>query len=50
MGQAECAEYIADRNIEVDQLFTDRYASLNEAEEAYRLFDKQTAGKGVFLL
>ena len=29
---------------------TQRYASLDEAEEAYRLFDTQTTGKGVFLL
>lgn len=50
MGQADCAEYIADRGIQVDRLFTDRYTSLTQAEDAYRLFDTQTTGKGVFLL
>jgi len=32
----------------VERLFTHRY-SLDQAEEAYRLFDRQTTGKGVFL-
>ena len=49
-GQAECARYVAERGIDVDHLFTQRYTSLDEAEEAYRLFDTQTTGKGVFLL
>ena len=49
-GQAECARYVAERGIDVDHLFTQRYSSLDEAEEAYRLFDTQTTGKGVFLL
>ena len=48
--QAECARYVAERGIDVDHLFTQRYSSLDEAEEAYRLFDTQTTGKGVFLL
>ena len=48
-GQADCAEFIADRNIELDKLFTQRY-QLDQAEEAYKLFDTQTTGKGVFLL
>jgi threonine dehydrogenase-like Zn-dependent dehydrogenase len=47
-GQADCAEFIADRNIPVAKLFTDRWR-LEEAEAAYRLFDRQTTGKGVFL-
>lgn len=49
MGQAECARYIAERNIAVDKLFTDRW-KLEQAEEAYRLFDSQSTGKGVFLM
>jgi 2-desacetyl-2-hydroxyethyl bacteriochlorophyllide A dehydrogenase len=49
VGQAECAQFIADRNIEVDDLFTHRW-KLDQAEEAYRLFDQQTSGKGVFLM
>jgi threonine dehydrogenase-like Zn-dependent dehydrogenase len=47
--QAECARFIADRGIEVERLFTHRYA-LDQAAEAYELFDTQTTGKGVFLL
>jgi threonine dehydrogenase-like Zn-dependent dehydrogenase len=46
VGQAECARYIADRAIEIDALFTHRW-KLEEAVEAYRLFDAQTSGKGV---
>ena len=47
--QAECARFIADRKIAVDGLFTHRW-QLAQAEEAYRLFDTQTSGKGVFLM
>jgi len=49
VGQAECARYIADRRIPVERLFTHRYR-LDQAAEAYKLFDTQTTGKGVFLL
>lgn len=49
MGQADCARFVADRRIDVDHLFTHRW-QLSQAEEAYRLFDRQTAGKGVFLM
>jgi threonine dehydrogenase-like Zn-dependent dehydrogenase len=48
VGQAECARFVADRGIAVDQLFTHRWR-LDQTEEAYRLFDAQTAGKGVIL-
>jgi len=48
VGQADCAEFIADRGIKVDNLFTDRWR-LDQADEAYRRFDTQTTGKGVFL-
>jgi threonine dehydrogenase-like Zn-dependent dehydrogenase len=48
IGQAECAQYVADRGVEVDKLFTHRWR-LDQAEEAYRLFDAQTAGKGVIM-
>ncbi|MSQ54966.1 MAG: iditol 2-dehydrogenase [Betaproteobacteria bacterium] len=46
VGQAACAQFVADRGIDVDKLFTHRW-KLSQAEEAYRLFDTQTAGKGV---
>ena len=49
MGQAECAQFVADRKIDVEHLFTHRW-TLDQAEEAYRLFDTQTTGKGVFLM
>ena len=49
VGQADCARFVADRRIKVDDLFTHRW-KLDQAEEAYRLFDQQTSGKGVFLM
>ena len=48
VGQAECARYVADRGIDVDRLFTHRWR-LDQAEEAYRVFDAQSSGKGVIL-
>jgi threonine dehydrogenase-like Zn-dependent dehydrogenase len=47
-GQAECAEFVADRNLDVEKLFTHRW-KLEQAEEAYKLFDTQTTGKAVIL-
>ena len=47
-GQAECAEFVADRNVDVEKLFTHRW-KLEQAEEAYKLFDTQTTGKAVIL-
>lgn len=48
VGQAACARFIADRHIPVEKLFTHRYR-LDQAVEAYNLFDTQSTGKGVFL-
>ena len=48
IGQGKCAEYVADREIVLDRLFTHRW-KLDQAKEAYELFDKQTSGKGVIL-
>jgi threonine dehydrogenase-like Zn-dependent dehydrogenase len=48
-GQAECANFAATRNVHVDDIFTDRW-SLDQADEAYKTADSQTAGKGVFLI
>ncbi len=48
VGQAECARYVADRGVAVDQLFTHRW-KLEQAVEAYQLFDTQSEGKGVIL-
>jgi threonine dehydrogenase-like Zn-dependent dehydrogenase len=47
-GQADCAQFVADRKIDVGKLFTHRWR-LDQAEEAYRLFDKQRDGKGVIV-
>ncbi|HEY2531483.1 MAG TPA: zinc-binding dehydrogenase [Xanthobacteraceae bacterium] len=47
--QAECAQFVADREIAVEHLFTHRW-ELSQADEAYRLFDRQTSGKGVFIM
>lgn len=46
-GQAECARFVVDRGVDVDALFTHRWR-LEQAAEAYALFDQQSAGKGVF--
>ncbi len=48
-GQADCADFIAERGIDIDSLFTHEF-TLDQAEEAYKLFDTQTTGKGVFLM
>ena len=47
VGQADCARYVADRGIDIEQPFTHRF-ELDQASEAYELFDQQTTGKGVF--
>jgi threonine dehydrogenase-like Zn-dependent dehydrogenase len=48
-GQADCARFVVERKVEVERLFTHRW-KLEQAEEAYHLFDRQTTGKGVFLM
>ena len=48
VGQAECARFIADRTLPLGRLLTHRF-TLEQAEAAYRLFDTQTTGKGVFV-
>jgi 2-desacetyl-2-hydroxyethyl bacteriochlorophyllide A dehydrogenase len=47
--QAECATFCVERNIDVDALFTHKW-TLDQADAAYKLFDKQADGKGVFLI
>jgi threonine dehydrogenase-like Zn-dependent dehydrogenase len=49
VGQAECAQFIAERNIEVDRIYTHRW-SLAQAPEAYEQFDRGVGGKGVFVM
>ena len=48
-GQADCARFVVERKVDVERLFTHRW-KLDQADEAYRLFDTQTTGKGVFLM
>ena len=48
LGQGECAKFVADRKVDVDRLFTHQW-QLQQAREAYQLFDQQSSGKGVFL-
>jgi threonine dehydrogenase-like Zn-dependent dehydrogenase len=47
--QSECAQFCVDRKVDVDKLFTHRW-TLDQADDAYKLFDKQADGKGVFLI
>jgi threonine dehydrogenase-like Zn-dependent dehydrogenase len=47
--QADCARFSVERGIDVDRLFTHRWR-IDQAEQAYQLFDKQVDGKGVFLM
>ena len=46
--QADCAQFIADRKIVLDNIFTHQW-SINDAQEAYTLFDQAKTGKGVFV-
>jgi threonine dehydrogenase-like Zn-dependent dehydrogenase len=46
MGMGECARFIADAGIKLDRIFTHRW-KLDQAEEAYKVFDAQSSGKGV---
>jgi (R,R)-butanediol dehydrogenase/meso-butanediol dehydrogenase/diacetyl reductase len=45
---ADCVRFVADHGVEVDELFTDSW-TFDQAKEAYKSFDKQASGKGVFL-
>jgi threonine dehydrogenase-like Zn-dependent dehydrogenase len=48
VGLMDCARFVAERDIDVDRIFTHRW-TLEQADEAYQLFDQQKTGKGVFL-
>lgn len=47
VGQADCTRFVANHGVDVDLLFTDRWR-LDQADQAYREFDKQSGGKAVF--
>src|SRR5205823_3033903 len=44
---AECAQFAVDRGISLGRVFTDSF-TLDQAEEAFRRFEAQGMGKGVF--
>src|SRR6184192_261589 len=44
MGMHECAEFIAKRKIPLERIFSHR-RRLEQADEAYRVFDQQSSGK-----
>jgi threonine dehydrogenase-like Zn-dependent dehydrogenase len=46
--QIACADFVVRRGLSLDDLFTDRW-SLDQAVEAYELFDQQASGKGAFV-
>ena len=46
--QRQCAEFVVAHRLPIDDLFTHRW-QLDQVEQAYREFDAQNAGKGVFL-
>ncbi|HEX6319714.1 MAG TPA: zinc-binding dehydrogenase [Burkholderiales bacterium] len=48
MGMLECARFVADNRIGLERIFSHRWR-LEQADEAYRSFDTQSTGKGVFL-
>ncbi|WP_328505474.1 zinc-binding dehydrogenase [Streptomyces sp. NBC_00391] len=43
-----CANFVVERGVDVDELFTERW-KLTDYANAYELFDKQTSGKGAFI-
>jgi len=44
---AECAQFAVDRRVQIGRVFTDTF-NLDQAADAFRQFDRQTMGKGVF--
>lgn len=44
--QHKCAEFVARNRLPIDEMFSHRWR-LDQIVEAYELFDKQSAGKGV---
>jgi threonine dehydrogenase-like Zn-dependent dehydrogenase len=48
VAQQACADFVVQRNLDIDRLFTHRWR-LDQAEDAYRVFDAQTSGKAAFL-
>ena len=49
VGMAECAQFIVDRGLPLARLITHRFP-LDQAVEAFRIFDTGTTGKCVFVM
>ena len=49
MGLGDLARVVVEKKLPVEELFTDRWR-LDQGNEAYRVFDTQTHGKGVFMM
>lgn len=47
-GQQDCADFVIERGLDLDALFTDRW-HLDQAQKAFEQFDLQAGGKAVFL-
>ncbi len=47
-SMARCADFVAERGVDVDAIFTERW-DLADCRRAYELFDQQASGKGVFV-
>jgi threonine dehydrogenase-like Zn-dependent dehydrogenase len=47
-GMQECAQFVAKKRIPLERIFSHRWR-LEQADEAYKSFDTQSTGKGVFL-
>lgn len=47
-AQKACADFVIERGVDLDSIFTDRW-TLDQAEEAYQRFNRQSSGKGVFV-
>ena len=48
VGQQECTDFVVHRGLNIDRLFTHRWR-MDQAEDAYRLFDTQSTGKAAFV-
>jgi threonine dehydrogenase-like Zn-dependent dehydrogenase len=49
VGLAECAQFVVDRKVPLSRLITHQFR-LDQADEAFRLFDQGKTGKCVFVL
>lgn len=49
VGMAECAQFIVDRRVPIEELITHRFP-IDQASDAFALFDTGTTGKCVFVL